>query len=321
MLLRAPVALFVFKRPDLTARVFKQIAQARPATLLVVADGPRTEQEAESEMVRQTRAVVEQVTWPCRVLRNYADQNLGCKRRMASGLDWVFENVDEAIILEDDCFPADSMFRFCDELLERYRDDSRVVAISGSKAHCEEAECEYSYFFSKYFHCWGWASWRRVWKHYDVNMREWPHWYRRGQLRKWGDSFDERCYWARMFDKQYRGQFDTWDYQMVFNCWRLGGLVALPAKNLVMNIGFDPRATHTIDVQHPSANCPVEPLDVLRHPPCVSRDLEADKLTFRRAFARDFAGVHKWRVRLRHCWNRTTAKIRSTVRLSSCTHH
>ena len=300
--LQAPVAIFVFKRPDLTARVFEQIRAAQPKTLLVVADGPRPGERDEASLVQQTREVVENINWPCRLLRNFAKHNLGCKRRMSSGLDWVFENASEAIILEDDCLPSGGFFDYCEQLLARYRQDPQVSAISGTKVHCQGAESEYSYFFSKYFHCWGWASWRRVWQQYDVQMRGWPHAYCSGLLKHIADSFDEQCYWARILDKQYRGQFDTWDYQMVFNCWQLGGLTALPTANLVSNIGFDGRGTHTLDQQDPLANYPVAELGPLHHPPAVERHVAADRMTFQQAFARDLYGVRKWRIRARHCW-------------------
>ena len=302
----APVALFVFNRPDLTARTFQQIARAKPPVLFVIADGPREGYEQDSRLINQTRAIVDIITWPCEVVRNYTDENLGCKRRISSGLNWVFDNVDRAIILEDDCCPSSSFFPFCTNLLDRYHDDPRVVAISGTKVHCPEVETEHSYFFSKYFQCWGWASWRRVWKNFDEDMQDWPQIYSSGFLRDFTDSYDEQCYWARMFDKQYRGQFDSWAYPMMYNCWQLGGLVALPHVNLVSNIGFDGRGTHTTNTNDPLANFPAQQLGAMRHPPKVDRLVSADQLTFRRSYAHDLVGTHKWKVRLRHIWHTMT---------------
>jgi hypothetical protein len=129
--LRTPVALLIFNRPDTTERVFKAIAQAQPLKLLVVADGPRDGRPGEATLCEQTRAVITQVDWPCQVITNFADNNMGCKLRVASGIDWIFEQVEEAIILEDDCLPDPSFFRFCDEMLERYRDNERVGMVSG----------------------------------------------------------------------------------------------------------------------------------------------------------------------------------------------
>lgn len=150
--LTTPVAFLVFNRPDTTIRVFEEIRRARPPKLLVVADGARADRPGEAEKCAQVRAIVEQVDWECGVLKNYADDNMGCKRRISSGLDWVFANVEEAIILEDDCLPHPSFFRFCEELLRRYRDDERVMMISGDNFQFGKKRTDYSYYFSKYPH-------------------------------------------------------------------------------------------------------------------------------------------------------------------------
>ena len=129
--MRTPVVFIIFSRPDLTARVFAEIARARPEKLLVIADGPRPDREGEDAKCAATRAIIERVDWPCEILKNYSNVNLGCGHRPATGLRWVFEQVEEAIILEDDCVPHPTFFRFCEELLEHYRDDERVMHISG----------------------------------------------------------------------------------------------------------------------------------------------------------------------------------------------
>ena len=308
MALETPVALFVFNRPDLASRVFDQIRAARPRQLLIVADGPRCGAHNDSDLVRATRQVVERIDWNCQVLRNYSSINLGCQRRMSSGLNWVFENVEEAIILEDDCLPSIDFFEYCHQLLVRYRKDPRVVAISGTKVHCPQTTSDYSYFFSKYFHCWGWASWRRVWQHYDVQMCAWPQAYRGGLLKQISDSRDEECYWGRILDKQFRGHFDAWAYQMVFNCWQLGGWTAIPSTNLVTNIGFDHRGTHTHDGNHHLAAAGTDELGALRHPPRMERHVAADREMFRHAFAPDLVGLRRWRLRARPYWRRALLK-------------
>jgi hypothetical protein len=156
-----PIAFFIFNRPDTTARVFEAIRQAQPSKLLVVADGPRSTRPGEAEKCAATRAIIDQVDWECEVLTNYSDVNLGCRHRVSSGLDWVFEQVEEAIILEDDCLPHPTFFRFCEELLEWYRHDHRIVAISGDNFQNGHQSGEFSYYFSRYVHIWGWATWRR----------------------------------------------------------------------------------------------------------------------------------------------------------------
>lgn len=278
--LTTPVAFLIFNRPDTTARVFAEIARARPPKLLVVADGPRPDQPGEAEKCAAARAIVEQgISWPCEVLTNYSEINLGCKQRVSSGLDWVFNTVEEAIILEDDCLPHPTFFHFCGELLEKYRDDKRIMAVSGDNFQYGQKRTDDSYYFSRYNHIWGWASWRRAWQCYDIEMKLWS------QVRDGGwlndlllDSTAVR-YWAQIFQAAYEGRVQTWDYQWLFTCWMQNGLTALPNTNLVSNIGFGLEATHTSG-RSPFACIPVEPMSFpLKHPPFIIRDARADQFT------------------------------------------
>ena len=175
-MLRAPVVFIVFNRLDHAAKTFAAIRAQRPRRLFIVADGPRAEHPSDVERCAAVRAVVDQVDWPCDVRRNYAEINLGLKRRVSSGLEWVFDQVDRAIILEDDCLPHSDFFFFCDELLQRYADDHRVWVITGNNFQNGRKRGDAAYYFSKYSHCWGWATWRRAWKHYDGHIPFWPEW-------------------------------------------------------------------------------------------------------------------------------------------------
>ncbi len=166
------VALLLFRRPEETARVFERIREARPSRLFLIADGPRPGNEEDARGCEEARAVVERVDWPCDVVRDFAEENLGLKRRIPSGLDRVFSEVEEAIVLEDDCLPHPSFFPYCAELLDRYRDDERIVHITGSQL-LRIPPAEASYHFSRYPHVWGWASWRRAWDLYDVDLADW----------------------------------------------------------------------------------------------------------------------------------------------------
>ena len=167
-MLKTPVVFLIFRRPDLTARVFEAIRQAQPAKLLIVADGDRNEEEA--ILCQQARAVTEQIDWDCEVLTNFSDTNLGCKRRVSSGLDWAFSQVEEAIILEDDCLPHPDFFHFCSELLTHYKDDTRIWNICGHNFQDAQWRGDGSYYFSRYADPWGWATWQRAWKHYDKDL-------------------------------------------------------------------------------------------------------------------------------------------------------
>jgi hypothetical protein len=298
--LRTPVAFLIFNRPETTARVFAEIARARPPKLLVVADGPRAARPAEAEACRATRAVVERVDWDCEVLTNYADENLGCRRRVSTGLEWIFREVEEAIILEDDCLPHPSFFPFCEELLERYRADERVMMISGDNFQRGRRRTSFSYYFSRYTHIWGWASWRRAWQHYDLEIKHWEA-LRRETL--WlrdilGDETAAR-YWQTIFDQVFDGHATTWDYQWLFACWAQNGLSITPEINLISNIGFGANSTHTATPDETVANLPAgEMLFPLRHPPFVVRAREADDFESEFVF-KCGAGDQDWIARAR----------------------
>ncbi len=280
-----PVALLVFNRPDCTEKTFAAVAAARPPTLLVVGDGPRPERPGEAERVDAVRVIVERVDWPCEVLTNFSPQNMGCRARVSSGIDWVFEQVPEAIILEDDCLPHPDFFRFCSELLDRYRDDRRVGQISGSNLHSGMARPEYSYYFSRYIHIWGWASWRDRWQQaYDVTLSRWPELRARGWVHDLFPRRREARYWEKMFEEVHAGRVDTWDYQWTAACWQNDWLAAVPAGNLISNIGFRPDATHTT-TSGGFGNLAVGKLaSPLCHPRTVAQDARFDAREFRWIF-------------------------------------
>jgi hypothetical protein len=242
--LSTPVVFTIFNRPDLTLKVFNAIRRVQPPSLLIVADGPRRGRVGEERLCAETRDVVSCVDWDCDVQRNYSDVNLGCRARMSSGLTWAFGLSPEVIVLEDDCLPSLTFFRFCEELLERHRFDTRVQMISGYNFE-DRTLSSASYFFSKYPHVWGWASWRRAWNNYDVQLRSWPAARRVGELEHQFADLDERRFWTRTLDAVRRGQIDTWDAQLVYLAFKSRALTAVPRVSLIENLGFGLRATHT----------------------------------------------------------------------------
>ncbi|MEO1339649.1 MAG: glycosyltransferase family 2 protein [Cyanobacteria bacterium J06635_13] len=245
-MLQTPVAFLIFNRPQNTQRVFAEIRKAQPRKLLVVADGHRADRPEEAAKCAATRAVIDGVDWDCEVLTNYADTNLGCRDRVATGLDWVFSQVEEAIILEDDCLPDPSFFSFCARLLAEYRHQPEVMAICGSNFMTKWKHRHQSYHFSYYFNCWGWASWRRAWEHYDVNVRDWQDPTVRAQIKDFIQ--DERQYsdFAQVFERNYARKLNTWDYAFAFACLKNQGRTITSSVNLISNIGFGADATHTV---------------------------------------------------------------------------
>lgn len=278
--MQTPVILIIFNRPRLTERVFAEIANAKPRQLFVIADGPRRDRVDDDERCRETRAIIERVDWNCEVYKNYSQVNLGCGRRPATGIGWAFEKVEEAIILEDDCVPHPTFFRFCEELLEKYRNEARVMQIAGTNLVSRQSPLPYSYAFTTHLSCWGWATWRRAWKYHDMTCRSWPTF---GQGNRLCEILRDQTlmnYYARFFDLAFRkkGDVDFWDYQWLFACWNQGGLSVAPNRTLITNIGWGPDATHTFGEADKRANIPLgEMVFPLKHPPAVARDKFADR--------------------------------------------
>lgn len=277
----SPVLFIIFNRPDTTAKVFEAIRQARPPRLYIAADGPRATRQGEAQHCAETRRIVEAVDWPCEVKTLFRTENLGCKMAVSGAITWFFDNEEQGVILEDDCLPDPTFFDYCDELLDRHKDDPRVMCISGDNflpADVRRGVTD-SYYYSAFVHIWGWASWRRAWKGYDVSMSKWSPRVGEQLLGKvFPDNAPLRRIWTNTFTRTAAGEVGTWDYQWVFHCWMSGGLSCMPAHNLISNIGFDERATHTTESGHDHANLPTQPLAFpLKHPATVARHQQADR--------------------------------------------
>lgn len=289
-----PVAFIVFNRPDVALRTFSEIAKMKPAKLLVIGDGPRSNLPGEERKVLDTRAILEQVDWDCEVLTNFSEKNLGCKKRVSSGLDWVFGLVDEAIVLEDDCVPSRSFFLFCQEMLEKYRNQSQVGMISGINFQQGERRGSGDYYFSKYMHIWGWATWSNRWRgYYDVDMRDWPKFRNSNEFSELASSGSNKRYWEKIFEKVYQGRIDTWDYQWVFANWMRKRLCIIPNVNLISNIGFGQGATHT-KVENELSNLPAQEISFpLRYPDLIEANVLADQFTEQQYFSSGISDLLK----------------------------
>ncbi|MGB3534838.1 MAG: CmcI family methyltransferase [Microcoleaceae cyanobacterium] len=282
--LNTPVVFLIFNRPQTTQQVFEVIRQLQPPKLFVIADGARYDHPEDISKSAATREIINQIDWECEVFKNYSETNLGCRQRVSSGLDWVFQQVEEAIILEDDCLPDLSFFRFCEQLLERYRHTKNIFVISGNNFQLSQKRTENSYYFSYYNHLWGWATWRRAWQHYDNTMQQWPDAKQNQLLSQVLSTPKAIQYWSNCFQANYEG-FNSWGYAWTFACWLHQGLTILPEVNLVSNIGFGKEATHTQTIDF-IANLPTEEiLFPLQHPDQINRQIEADNFTEKTLFS------------------------------------
>jgi hypothetical protein len=277
--MNAPVLLIIYKRPDLTRRALTTIAAAMPSRVFVAADGPRS--ATEFRACRDTRAVVNEFRDRLEIVTSFADENLGCGIRIHTAISWAFTQTEELIILEDDCVPNASFFRFCNDLLEHYRADERVMHVSGDNFVGRELSGPHSYYFSKYTHASGWATWRRAWRFFDWSIARWPELKANGILDASHHDPLERRYWSEIYDRLHAGDRDVWDLQWNLAVWSQSGLAALPSVNLVLNDGWGPDATHTkTALDWPAA----EELGPIEHPPYIIRNERADAITFDRNF-------------------------------------
>lgn len=277
--LTTPVVFIIFNRPETTTKVFEAIRQAKPKILFVIADGPRSNKPGEKEICVKTRSIVKQIDWDCEVHTNYSEFNLGCRNRVSSGLDWVFSNVEEAIILEDDCLPHPTFFRYCQELLERYKDNQKIMMISGNNVLYDYKYTSSSYYFSEYIHIWGWATWRRAWQLFDLEMKDWNRFTEIGFYKDHLYKKSTVKYWKKLFQEVYDGKIDTWDYQLQFAQWKNKMLSIVPANNLVINLGFGIDPTNTKGSGGLYRKLRLQDMDFpMSHPKQIVSNFQADRI-------------------------------------------
>ncbi len=282
--LRTAVLLVIFNRPDTTRLVFDAIRKAKPPRLYIAADGPRPGVESDIVKCKEARMILEEVDWECEVKTHFSEANLNCGIGPSTAFTWFFEHEEAGIILEDDCLPSQSFFWFCEELLERYRFDSRIMHIGGNNfLNGEQKQNAYSYYFSKSGHIWGWATWRRAWNMFDYTI----HLYTQLKQKNYFDSIFssaiEKLYRLRKFDMTVNSsRVDWWDYQWDFARYVNSGLAIVPKINLVKNLGFGKDATHTQNGNSKSASLEAGTIEFpLQHPPFILRDFESDSRYFK----------------------------------------
>ena len=269
-----PILFMTFNRPAETRAVLEVIKAVRPTSLFISSDGPRAGRADDVQSVEEVRSVLTEIDWDCEVKTLFHEANVGCKRAGINAISWFFEQVEYGIILEDDCLPSKSFFYYCKEVLERYRDDNRVVHINGNNFDTHQhMPSDYSYHFTYFPQVWGWATWRRAWKRFDESMSPF-------------DAFDDYLYFkhAGLSERDYANirrkwhnakfrDFEVWDYQWHFINLLEGGLVVSPLKNLISNVGFGEKATHTADSYSLKQNLVRNELEFpLKHPPCLFID-------------------------------------------------
>lgn len=286
MAFNVPILLLIFNRPATTKTVIENLGRLKPRFLFVSADGPRQNVGSDFENCNAARKIVkENINWECEIKTNFREKNLGCKLGVSNGITWFFENVNEGIIVEDDCIVDISFFNFCEELLIKYREDERIMHIGAANFQDGRKRNESSYYFSKMCHVWGWATWKRAWSKYDVDIHDFPEFVQKKKIQAIYPNVKMQKYFLRQFEKVYKNRLDTWDYQWVYTVWKCNGLSIIPNVNMVKNVGFHLEATHT---KNPNSKLILQKVESftgkITHPDFFIPDIEADYYTFRTKF-------------------------------------
>lgn len=272
--------MLVFNRPDLTKVVLDKILEQNPQKLYVVADGPRKNRPDDVENSKRTRALFDNIPEHIECIRLFRDNNLGCKLSVSSGITWFFEQEEYGIILEDDCLPNDSFFPFVEEMLMKYRYDEQIMHISGDNFQLGRERGftpGASYYFSHMTHIWGWATWRRTWEKYNIDMKGLQEFYASQKHLELGWEWFYQWKYKKHFQQVADNKIDTWDYQYHFSVLQNGGWSILPNVNLVKNIGFGVAATHTMDAESEFSKLPTDELKFpVVHPTVRKVDIDAD---------------------------------------------
>ncbi len=285
--MKSPVTLIFFNRPDTLQKVFEKVKEAKPTRLFLVQDGPREGKDDDVEKIQKCRKIVENIDWECEVHTNYSETNLGCGARPQSGITWVLSQVESTIILEDDCVPDMSFFDYCDELLERYKNDERISYISGLN-HFEEWDFgDSSYGFTRRGAISGWATWRRAWEKYDYSVSGINNAYVEKHIKNILSGENERvALWKKTNDLVEKNvKISYWDVQWGFVKYSENQLVIVPKYNLISHIGIGVDATHSVGAkgEHKKYrdynNMPTKSLEFpLKHPMHMLCDTEYDQL-------------------------------------------
>ena len=283
-LFKTAVLFLVFNRPDTTSKIFNTIRDLKPSRLYLASDGPRINRDGEKEKVELVRKIVTAVDWDCDVKTLFREKNLGCGIGVSEAITWFFQHEKERIILEDDDLPHPDFFLFCESMLNRYRNNYDIFTISGNNFQSGKMRGESSYYFSKYFHSWGWASWRRSWKIYSREILFWPQWKKSIEWKKKFPNNIERNYWKKIFNMIYETDFDSMAYPFNACIMNRNGLNIIPNVNLVSNIGFGDNATHTTKENIFISNIEIQGLDKIVHPKSIEINKEADNYVFEWVF-------------------------------------
>jgi hypothetical protein len=280
--MNTPVLILVYNRPFQTKVLIDSLRKIRPKKIFISSDGPKIN-TLDAKQNHEVKNILKKINWTKEIKLNYMNKNYGCKEAVSRGIKWFFSKVKMGIILEDDCIPNKDFFFFTQKMLNKYKNNKNIYVVSGNNFLDNKVKINESYYFSKYNHCWGWATWARAWKNYDKNLHKWNSF---KKSKSWKNKFIislERKYWERIFNLCYKKKIDSWAYPWLYSIWLKNGLSILPKSNLVENIGFNLDATHTFS--HKKLNFPAKKIErKIIHPEIIKINDLADAFVLNNFF-------------------------------------
>jgi hypothetical protein len=281
--MKIPVVLIIYKRSNNLKKLISAVREYKPSKIYLVADGPKNKTDAKS--CKKTRETTEElIDWKCKINKIYARKNMGLRNRVVSGLDKVFSDEKWAIILEDDLVIEPSFFSYCDTLLKKYEKNKRIISIAGNNFQFGKNKIKESYYFSRYVHSWGWATWRRAWQLYDNEMKDWQDLKKTNWLKNIFNNKVLELYWKKIFNMVMDKEVDSWAYRWTYTSLLNNKLTIIPKVNLVSNNGYGKNATHT-KLKSRTLDLPIEEINSpLKHPKKIKRNKQADKTTERNTY-------------------------------------
>jgi hypothetical protein len=262
-----PILFIIFNRPHQSKISFERIRSIKPKYLFIAADGPRSGNQDDEVKCKEVREVIlSMIDWDCEVKTLFRIENFGCRFAPPYAISWFFDNVEQGIIIEDDCLLDISFFRYCEEMLEYYKNEEKIMHI-GAQSFLKSMGQDQYYFANTPF-IWGWATWKRAWTKYDINISDWPQLKKNPQFLIYKMNREVISHWEKNFDAVYNyskessisSDANTWDYQWTYCLFKNEGLAIFPNKNLVSNIGFGPDATHTVEKNSRDVERPTFPI-------------------------------------------------------------
>lgn len=238
-----PILILSYNRPNLFKKSFKAVLKIKPKKIYVANDGPKNNLE-DIKRVNEIRKFINRINTKTLIKKKFNQSNLGCKKNNVEAINWFFKNEKNGIIIEDDCIPKINFFWFASKMLKKYRYNKKIYCISGSNFQ-EKRIDKFTYYFSKYNHCWGWATWKNRWIKNDSDIKFWPKYKKSSTWKNFHKNIIEKKYWQKIFDKCYEKKIDSWAYPWTLSVWKKKGLTVTPNFNLVKNIGYGPNSTNS----------------------------------------------------------------------------